>query len=223
MSISRLMLGCAKFGLDNYPPGSGRPKPSRQEAIELIRYAYSRGIRAFDTAAAYGEADFILAEALDGLPADVTTKRAPENIYRCPYYWPILIHNPLDFPFPIGRSGGGLADGVSVGGWGPDTDRQVASLARGYGRHIQIPYWLGYRNLLDAMAPARAAGMKVYARQPYGRGQLVCREALWFSLASPADYVVFGAANREQLDQTLDWAAMFPVDPIILPSVCTRR
>ena len=60
---------------------------SYEERVELVRYAYDRGVRYFDTAGNYGESQSILGEALKDRRKDVclvtkveTTK--PEEVRR---------------------------------------------------------------------------------------------------------------------------------------------
>ena len=208
--ISRLMLGTANFGLDDYPPGRGHQRVPRDEAIAINEHAYRAGIRAFDTAWAYGDglAEDILAEALGGRPAHVTTKRRVGDTSPVLHPWIVLQHNPtvdqMDATF----------DGASV-----YTVEEASTAVECRHRHIQVPYWLmnpWCRFMLDYR------GVTTYARQPYGRGQLPERSALVFALSSPADYIVFGARSVTQLDETLRWATM-PLPDVELRSVCTGR
>lgn len=210
--VGRLCLGTAKFGLDNYPPGSARPKPSRAESIAIIDAAYRAGIRHFDTAQAYGNAEDILEEALAGRPASVTTKCLATAWAPSPRGWVTLQHNPtVGWMDP-------LADGASV----YERGEAFASIIDAEHRHLQVPFWLMDTSFASIFGYARRMGVTTYARQPYGRGQVPCQAALWFALNSPADYIVFGARTIAQLDDTLRWAESTPPTPL-LPSVCTRR
>ena len=56
-----LCLGTVQFGLD-YGINNPNGKPPRHKSLEMLDYAYKRGIRFFDTAAAYGDAEEILGE-----------------------------------------------------------------------------------------------------------------------------------------------------------------
>jgi len=66
LGVSRLALGTAAFGLENYgiqvPGAQGRP--SEDEAIGLIRAAVEKGINFFDTARGYGESEEVLGKGL---------------------------------------------------------------------------------------------------------------------------------------------------------------
>ncbi len=62
MSIDKLCLGTA--GLGGLPYGIHDRAVSRDQAIRVIRAAYGAGIRCFDTAPTYGEAEQWLADAI---------------------------------------------------------------------------------------------------------------------------------------------------------------
>jgi 1-deoxyxylulose-5-phosphate synthase len=66
LSVSKLALGTAAFGLENY--GIQEPgEPSRlceDEAIRLVRAAVEKGINFFDTARGYGESEAVLGKGL---------------------------------------------------------------------------------------------------------------------------------------------------------------
>ena len=56
---SKLVLGTVQFGLD-YGINNQHGKPSRKKSLQMLDFAYEKGIRIFDTAYAYGEAEKIL-------------------------------------------------------------------------------------------------------------------------------------------------------------------
>ncbi len=58
MSITKLCLGTVQFGMNYGIQGNGQPDLSN--AIEILTTAYNAGIRAYDTAAAYGSAEHVL-------------------------------------------------------------------------------------------------------------------------------------------------------------------
>lgn len=62
---SELTLGTAQLGMD-YGRVNDFGKPSRAEAIVLVREAIECGVTAFDTARAYQESESVLGEALSG-------------------------------------------------------------------------------------------------------------------------------------------------------------
>lgn len=58
---TKLVLGTVQLGLD-YGINNKRGKPSRKDALGILDYAFEHGIRIFDTAYAYGDAEDILGE-----------------------------------------------------------------------------------------------------------------------------------------------------------------
>ncbi len=63
MNNHKLCLGTAQFGL-NYGVANKNGKPSLEKAFEMLDFAFERGIRFFDTAQAYGNAEEVLGEYL---------------------------------------------------------------------------------------------------------------------------------------------------------------
>jgi aryl-alcohol dehydrogenase-like predicted oxidoreductase len=59
--LNKLVLGTVQFGLD-YGINNKNGKPARESAFSMLNFAYERGIRTFDTAYAYGNAEEILGE-----------------------------------------------------------------------------------------------------------------------------------------------------------------
>ncbi len=73
------MFGAAAIGLDyglaRADSGAARSTmPAREDALALVRTAHAKGLRAFDTAPAYGESEARVGEGLEGLDAEVWTK-----------------------------------------------------------------------------------------------------------------------------------------------------
>jgi aryl-alcohol dehydrogenase-like predicted oxidoreductase len=67
LQVSTLALGTAELGLEygiSVPGSSSRP--TREDAVSLVREAVDLGVNLFDTATAYGESEGILGEALTG-------------------------------------------------------------------------------------------------------------------------------------------------------------
>ena len=60
-SVYKLVLGTVQFGLD-YGINNFNGKPSREYSLKMLDLAYERGVRIFDTASAYGDAEEILGE-----------------------------------------------------------------------------------------------------------------------------------------------------------------
>lgn len=63
-SIEKLVLGTVQFGLD-YGINNPNGKPSRSQSLKMLDLAYEKGIRIFDTANAYGDAEEILGEFME--------------------------------------------------------------------------------------------------------------------------------------------------------------
>lgn len=61
-----LGVGTAALAVPYGAPGAERPPPSAVEARRTLRSAFERGVRFFDTAPAYGEAEALLGAALQG-------------------------------------------------------------------------------------------------------------------------------------------------------------
>lgn len=60
-TLNKLALGTVQFGLD-YGINNPNGKPTRKKSFEMLNFAYEKGIRIFDTAFAYGDAEEILGE-----------------------------------------------------------------------------------------------------------------------------------------------------------------
>ena len=69
-------MGSVQLGL-TYGAANRTGKPSRAAALALVRRAADSGIRQFDTARAYGDAEERLGEALSGWPVFTVTKLSP--------------------------------------------------------------------------------------------------------------------------------------------------
>ncbi len=61
-ALSRIALGTVQFGMVYGIANAAGKQVSRDEAAEILRYAHRAGIRALDTAAAYGESETVLGE-----------------------------------------------------------------------------------------------------------------------------------------------------------------
>jgi aryl-alcohol dehydrogenase-like predicted oxidoreductase len=59
--IDKLVLGTVQFGL-NYGINNFNGKPTREKSLAMLEYAWQNGVRTFDTAYAYGDAEEILGE-----------------------------------------------------------------------------------------------------------------------------------------------------------------
>jgi len=175
MSVARLCLGTAKLGMPWYGLGSvSRPGPN--EIVAILQRAEQLGIRWFDTGAAYGDAEDWVCEFVAN--GSVVTKVAPRLVAlgALDRRWTatgVLVHNPSvadlankDVLDQLARSSA-MFSGASV--YTPEEAR--AAIGAGLGA-IQVPYcWLDRRHG-ETMREAKAAGMMVFARQPFLQGLL---------------------------------------------------
>ena len=60
-ALNKLVLGTVQFGLD-YGINNQNGKPTREKSLKMLNFAYQEGIRTFDTAYSYGDAEEILGE-----------------------------------------------------------------------------------------------------------------------------------------------------------------
>lgn len=82
--LHKLSLGTAQFG-SAYGITNKRGQVPRDEAIAIIREALRLGIRTFDTADDYGDAEEIVDEALKGIPNVTVTRKRTATWGRS--YW----------------------------------------------------------------------------------------------------------------------------------------
>ena len=81
--LEKLVLGTVQFGFD-YGINNLNGKPDRKKSLEMLDFAYKNGIRIFDTAFAYGDAEKILGEFIQNHNFDkeikIITKLKPNII-----------------------------------------------------------------------------------------------------------------------------------------------
>ena len=200
MNFSKLMLGTVQFGL-NYGIANTSGKPSLDTAIAILNEAWLGGVNALDTAAAYGDSETVLGEALTRLglldkmlivgkvlpiPAGMPFDKAEEfietsirnslrnlRIERLPV---CLFHRDEDLKyFPILEK---MTERGLIGAGGISLDEHSAiedAIARA--KYIQIPYnvleWR-YETLLEQAAQK---GITIFARSVYLQGLLLMDEA----------------------------------------------
>ncbi|MFH0804171.1 MAG: aldo/keto reductase [Candidatus Zambryskibacteria bacterium] len=78
--LNKLTLGTVQFGMD-YGINNPNGKPSLEKSLEMLDFAWAKGIRIFDTAYNYGEAEEILGEFVKtrnpGAEMKIITKLKP--------------------------------------------------------------------------------------------------------------------------------------------------
>lgn len=83
MKENKLVLGTAQLGLD-YGIANTVGKPTKKQAIEIIKYAVENGINYFDTAYSYGNSEIIICKFLNTYKSyknkiNIITKMVPLN------------------------------------------------------------------------------------------------------------------------------------------------
>jgi aryl-alcohol dehydrogenase-like predicted oxidoreductase len=200
LNFSKLMLGTVQFGL-NYGIANTRGKPSLDTVMAILNEAWLGGVNALDTAAAYGDSETVLGEALTRLglidkmlivskvspiPAGMPFCQAEKfietsicnslrnlRIERLPV---CLFHRDEDLKYyPILKK---MTERGLIGAGGISLDEHSAiegAIART--KYIQIPYnvleWR-YETLLEQ---AVQKGITIFARSVYLQGLLLMDEA----------------------------------------------
>lgn len=81
--VNKLVLGTVQFGLE-YGINNTAGKPAREKSLAMLDLACEKGIKIFDTAFAYGDAEEILGEFLQGHKRDkkikIITKLKPNIV-----------------------------------------------------------------------------------------------------------------------------------------------
>ncbi len=67
--ITKMVLGTVQLGMD-YGIANQRGKPTKAEALKILENAWDKGVRYFDTAYAYGDAEEILGEFISNNSLD---------------------------------------------------------------------------------------------------------------------------------------------------------
>jgi len=135
---NKLILGTVQFGLD-YGINNSNGKPGRDKSLEMLDYAWQKGIRTFDTAYAYGDAEEILGEFITthdiGSEIKIITKLKP-NI--------------------IAESQGEVYD-IMAGNLGESLKRLHLSSVDGYLFHT--PSYIRIDELVDSMCRLKDQGL----------------------------------------------------------------
>lgn len=197
MLFSRIMLGTVQFGLE-YGVANVAGIPSFDSVCEIIKTAYDGGVRALDTAAAYGTSEEVVGAALEclGLRDAITVvSKVPaieaqtdgdaemfiekmlirslarlklERLAVC------LLHREVDIRFlPVLEKmiGKGLIAGAGVS---LDSDRYLAQAASA--RYIQLPYNVLDRRFDSFWPLAVQNKIHVFCRSVYLQGLLLMPE-----------------------------------------------
>lgn len=224
MKPSKLVLGTVQFGL-NYGISNTGGQTGFHEVCRILETAYERGIRTLDTAAAYGESESVLGNALQEtaladkfnivskvmpLPENVDDVQAEKLIreslekslknLRCSSLHTLLFHRERDWKFAnvlrqCKQEGLILNVGCSVDGELPPESEKLEA--------VQVP-----GNLFDKrffpFIKSRKDNCTVYVRSVYLQGLLLMpEERVPLSLHSILTYRRNLTALAEKNDMTL--------------------
>ncbi|QQG46243.1 MAG: aldo/keto reductase [Candidatus Niyogibacteria bacterium] len=188
---NKLCLGTVQLGLD-YGMNNKRGKPSREESLAILDRAYEGGIEVFDTAYAYGDAEDILGEWLEGRGLNnkisVISKLKPHTTeveeevkkslarLKRDYLDGYLLHTPEyiynDAVWSALKSvkKKGLVKNIGVSIY-EEKDAMYAVQERKVD-YVQIPYSVFDQRLhkTDFFETARKNGVKVFARSAFLQG-----------------------------------------------------
>lgn len=195
MSIDRLVLGCAQFGMD-YGVANRTGKPGLQECNAIVRAAWDGGIRTFDTADAYGTSEAMLGLSLEAIgkagEARIVTKTSvdPKKLdaavdascvkLRCERLHALLIHDENKLCGELFNQYREMAEGLKRFGrielfGGSFYDCKLAAKALEFVDIVQVPF-----NLFDNRAwsegvfdAAKEHGKMVMVRSVYLQGRLL--------------------------------------------------
>lgn len=196
--IHKLTLGTAQFGLD-YGINNFGGQPLRKKSLEMLNFAYEKGIRIFDTAYAYGEAEEILGEFsqgrnLDGKirvitktkgeAGDIIAANLKESLSRlksnyvdgCLLHAPELIRDDKIVGALVGLKEQGLVKNIGVSVYEKAEAIYAAKLKEV--DYIQVPYNIFNQRLdgVDFFQIAKKNGKTVFARSVFLQGLFLMPE-----------------------------------------------
>jgi aryl-alcohol dehydrogenase-like predicted oxidoreductase len=205
IGLSQLMLGTAQFGMP-YGIANKTGKPSYESVRDIVRCAYEGGINCFDTAAAYGSSEEVLAKALSELgitdvvtvvtkvpriPCDLSTAREIDDFVEAsvkrslerlglPCLSFCFMHSEEDFIHAeslLKLKDSGLVEHVGFSVMTPDAARKI--IASGFAEAVQLPTSiLDHRFLRDRVFDsAEKSGMALFARSVFLQGLLLMAES----------------------------------------------
>ncbi len=185
-SITSISLGTVQLG-QSYGVANQDGMPDHDEAMAVLDTAWANGVRAFDTARAYGEAEarigawmksrghrpFIVTKASSAVRDDMVQSMSDLGVS---FLDGLMLHNARDFSVPgVADTLGQLAADGLIGGFGvsayqvEDVDAALAipSLAM-----VQVPFNLFDRRMETSgvLASCKAAGVTVFARSVFLQG-----------------------------------------------------
>lgn len=195
---NKLVLGTVQLGLD-YGINNKRGKPSREDSLAILDRAHEGGIKVFDTAYAYGDAEDILGEWMEnrGLKDKVSiisklkphTTEVKEEIkkslerlkrnYLDGYllHTPEYIYNDAVVSALESAKGSGLVKNIGVSIY----EEKDALYAVNSGKidYIQVPYSVFDQRLnkTDFFEVAKKNNVTVFARSAFLQGLMFMKES----------------------------------------------
>lgn len=224
MSVAKLCLGTA--GLGGLPYGLGQRAVVRYEAMGVIRAAYDAGIRLFDTAPSYGQAEQWIADALPAGGNHVVMTKTTGDIDQAlaslavlgPQRTNVLWHNWKGEALPLWAGGVSVysADGRSASGCIVQCDWNLLrqGLTRGKASLFlaRSVFLQGNLSGAGAVRPKLQAAVARAARFAEVCGVDLPTLALRAALENPEiDSVLIGPTSTKELDVCLEIAARKPL------------
>ena len=194
-----MVLGTAQLGM-KYGITNCSEKPTREKAVEIVRTAWDGGVRFFDTAQVYGDAEEILGVALADLsdvkivsklnPAlDVTDFASIRNAVKeslarlcVPQLWGLLLHSQEQLsgddwsrigPMMVRLKDEGLVRHLGVSIYDPEWGWKALSIADL--DIIQVPFNIVDRRMMTSglLKEAEHQGKEIFVRSIYLQGLLL--------------------------------------------------
>lgn len=191
-SLNKLVLGTVQFGLD-YGINNFAGKPSKEESLKMLSFAYENGIKIFDTAYAYGNAEEILGEFCKkrNFFGEIKIITKIKNLsefdgslakLEMDYVDGCLLHDPEDIKNKTIINSlkkikdSGLAKNIGVSVYDPKDAIFSANIKEI--DYIQIPYSIFDQRLdkTDFFELAEKNNKKVFARSVFLQGLLIMPE-----------------------------------------------
>lgn len=196
--LERIGLGTVQFG-SHYGVTNKAGKPSRKECEKIIETAIEAGIRYFDTAAYYGDADLILASCLpEGMRVVTKIKTSAEaetslTIFEDNLYAILSDRWAAEPP---------IKSGISVY-WPIKVDNEA--------QIVQMPLNMADPRNLPLLNLYKARGVEVHARSIFLQGLLLekgatIRQCLKWVLDHPVDVAIVGVNSTDELKEVIEAA-----------------
>lgn len=198
LRVSAITLGTVELGLDYGFKGSAHyARPSRADAVKLVRHSIDRGINLIDTARAYGDAESVVGEAVSQSPVkpmiatkvQITADTKAADVFssvetslrelRAERVDLLQIHSAtaaalangaaLDALLSVRDRGLALHVATSI----YTIDEALASLSTSWARSVQVPFNMLDQQMADRVFPASAgANRGILVRSAFLRGVL---------------------------------------------------